>query len=506
MRPQSTTNIVTYGVLTIAAAASIILPASLGPRQTTAAPPVAKGETTLTLNTVVRDFKEGTPDFGSGSSGGNGHVAGNVMTDLGPNGTPVFVGLEATPLTDFKIVNSALIPQKPFAAMVTFVGAAFKSCSVGDPVTVRGIVGSTAYDPFGSFNTAIASNVNGIAGPRSYVIPTMYPAGTAINISGSSWVKKSSSYSGALESHWKVGSSYTTTAASPNIKVLRNGDTVPSIAGASGQMSVEQYLTKYINATTKMVTIKTNQVIYLFELGTNGDFQDLVILVTLGESANYLASLDASGSGGTSSTTAKGYKVQSQWRDSTGHAIPPHLFGTSSGDVAGTKGSASSGGISTGASFDHWYTDVMGTNLSGPSNLQLKKNNGVWEYLTNDFHPIDGAMFGNEGEDHNYYFTMNFGVDFTHHAGEHRFIEFQGDDDVWVYIDGKLVMDLGGISPGVKQFLDVDRLPGLTDGAKHHIEFFYAQRQENTASFNLRTNLDLGEGTTETYTITGAGD
>jgi fibro-slime domain-containing protein len=115
-------------------------------------------------------------------------------------------------------------------------------------------------------------------------------------------------------------------------------------------------------------------------------------------------------------------------------------------------------------------------------------------------------LLGNEGKAHNHYFTMNFGVDFTHRAGEHRFIEFQGDDDVWVYVDGKLVMDLGGINPGVKQYLDVDRIPGLSDGAQHHVEFFYAQRQESTATFRLRTNLDLGEGTTEQYTVSGSHD
>src|SRR5262249_6833981 len=97
----------------------------------------------LTVNTVVRDLKKGVPaDFGSGVSGGPGHYAGNVLSNLGPSGTPTFVGLNETPLTDFKISNSALIPQKPFAAMVTFIGAAYKSQSTTDPVTVRAIVNS----------------------------------------------------------------------------------------------------------------------------------------------------------------------------------------------------------------------------------------------------------------------------------------------------------------------------------------------------------------------------
>jgi fibro-slime domain-containing protein len=181
-------------------------------------------------------------------------------------------------------------------------------------------------------------------------------------------------------------------------------------------------------------------------------------------------------------------------------------MGTATGDVAGAKGSATNGGIYSAQTFDQWFSDVLGTNQSTQHTITLTKDsNGVWEYLTNAFHPIDNMLLGNEGKNHNHYFTYALSTQFTHHAGEHRFFEFKGDDDMWVFVNGKLAMDIGGITPATRQYLDVDRL-SLTDGQKHTISFFYAQRQETAANFNLRTNLDLGAGTTQTFTVSQIAD
>ena len=73
--------------------------------------------------------------------------------------------------------------------------------------------------------------------------------------------------------------------SSRNVKVLRDGDTVPQIAGFLNQGNIESFLGGYI--TNGKVTIDKNQAIFLYELGTtnldsaSADFQDCVVLVTL---------------------------------------------------------------------------------------------------------------------------------------------------------------------------------------------------------------------------------
>jgi fibro-slime domain-containing protein len=59
-----------------------------------------------------------------------------------------------------------------------------------------------------------------------------------------------------------------------------------------------------------------------------------------------------------------------------------------------------------------------------------------------------------------------------------------------VFIDGRLVMDLGGVAGGARQYVQVDRL-GLTDGQRYPLHLFYAQRRDDVSVFRLRTNIEL---------------
>ena len=130
--------------------------------------------------------------------------------------------------------------------------------------------------------------------------------------------------------------------------------------------------------------------------------------------------------------------------------------------------------------------------------------NGVYEYLDDTFYPVDGLLFGNEGETHNYNFTYAAQATFTYSSCGGQFVEFTGADDLWLFIDDSLVMDLGGVQAMMPQHLDLDRL-GLADGLTYSFRLFYAQRNSTMSKFNLRTNLDLGSSSSM-YTVSGSCD
>ena len=161
-------------------------------------------------------------------------------------------------------------------------------------------------------------------------------------------------------------------------------------------------------------------------------------------------------------------------------------------DSAGVAGIASSGDISSADSFDEWYRDILGTNLSGRQAITLTRNaDGVYEFLSDSFYPIDDRLFGNEGDAHNNYFTFVVKAQFVYTACAGQFFEFEGSDDAWLFVDGYLGIDLGGLRAGTGQHVDFDRLGSLQDGQTYELHFYYAHRQPLEAVFRMRTNVPV---------------
>lgn len=159
-------------------------------------------------------------------------------------------------------------------------------------------------------------------------------------------------------------------------------------------------------------------------------------------------------------------------------------------------GPASGTLTTTGPSnFDAWYRDVSGVN-SG-QNLALEfagpDANGVYTYDNQQFFPIDGQLLGNEGQNHNYSFTFELHTVFQYRGGE--VFKFTGDDDVFTFIDDKLVVDLGGVHVAESQTVHADDL-GLTKGKTYPLDFFFAERHVTESHFRIDTSLsfvDCGE-------------
>lgn len=198
-----------------------------------------------------------------------------------------------------------------------------------------------------------------------------------------------------------------------------------------------------------------------------------------------------------------GRKVQSQYRDAEGRPISHHLYDGSRGDVAGAWGATDNGGIASLSSFPSWFNDQPGVNMSKSLTLTFQRGSDG-NYVFDDtldplysskggFFPLDDELYGDSGgsgPNHNFHFTFELHTRFTYDAAAGQIFQFIGDDDVWVFIDGKLVIDLGGVHGAVEQFVDISRL-GLSDGESYALDFFFAERHRTESNFRIVTNLLL---------------
>ncbi len=142
------------------------------------------------------------------------------------------------------------------------------------------------------------------------------------------------------------------------------------------------------------------------------------------------------------------------------------------------------------ADFDQWYRDVSGINLSAPLTMSLTDpdNDGVFTYANNAFFPIDGQLFGNQERLHNYHFTFELHTEFTY-QGDETFT-FTGDDDLWVFINDQLVIDLGGVHGAMTDSVNLDTL-GLTLDQDYDLDLFFAERHTSQSNFRIDTSLKL---------------
>ena len=212
--------------------------------------------------------------------------------------------------------------------------------------------------------------------------------------------------------------------------------------------------------------------------------------------------LDADGKPVFAST---GYKVSTQWRNSEGLNIcpPKGYISSDAGDQAGSSSGSQGGACTTAENLSQWFRDVPGVNMSDAFPITLQREAGTNRYVFDDkldthfasmggFFVVNDKLFGNsKGGNKNFHFTYELQTEFIYEAGTGQRFTFKGDDDVWVFVDGKLVIDIGGVHSVVEQSIDLDRLGWLVDGESYPLNFFFAERHRTQSNFRIETSIRL---------------